>query len=341
MTRLPRSRNGAGRQGRMNDARTERNGPNQSGRETPSASALPAEDRPARADDRHRISRRGVVRLSDHRADPVDAGGCGAGAIRRRAPHQAGCRRVHVLLSGARVQLAHFARHVLGAAAQHADRRVRRDRAVDAGRRNTGLAPQPQRHVRPALVRDRVDRSLHAAGLDLRARLDDLVQEPHRRRPAGLDGIAGLRAARLAFLRPGAGDHHPGAALLAFRHPAFRQRAAPLRYAARGFGPHPGGEPADRGAQDHPALDAAVADLGHGADLRQEPRRIRRALCAGPAGRFRRPGDLPLPQHSLAPERRRRGARGCHHADRDHHHHHRCAADEGGAASSPSDRREP
>ena len=42
---------------------------------------------------------------------------------------------------------------------------------------------------------------------------------------AGLARDVRLLAARLAGLRPGAGDDHPGAALRAVRHPAVRQRA--------------------------------------------------------------------------------------------------------------------
>ena len=56
---------------------------------------------------------------------------------------------------------------------------------------------------------------------------------------AGWLEALGLDAAGLAGLRPAAGDHHPGAALFAVHHPAVRQRAAPVRLAARGFRAHP------------------------------------------------------------------------------------------------------
>ena len=58
--------------------------------------------------------------------------------------------------------------------------------ARDGGRRDARLAAGADRHVRPQVVRDRADRALHAAGLDLRAGLDDAVQEPHRGRAGGM-----------------------------------------------------------------------------------------------------------------------------------------------------------
>ena len=151
---------------------------------------------------------------------------------------------------------------VLGAAPQHAFGGLRGHRPCGHGRRDAGLAAGSHRHVRPQMVRDGADRALHAAGLDLRAGLDDAVQEPHRRRPGRLVRVARLHAAGLAVLRPAAGDDHPGAALRALHHPAVRQRAAPLRFAARGLGPHTRRRAADGDAQDHPAADAALADVG-------------------------------------------------------------------------------
>ena len=194
------------------------------------------------------------------------------------------------------------------------------------------MAAGADRHVRPQVVRDRADRALHAAGLDLRAGLDDALQEPHRRRAGGVARDVRLLAARLAGLRPGAGDDHPGAALRAVHHPALRQRAPALRQPARGFGAHPRRRAADGDAAGHPAADAAGADVGDGADLRQVPRRVRRALRARPAGRLRHAGDLALPEHRLAAVGRRRGAGRRDHADRGPHPDHRRVPDARGAA---------
>ena len=107
------------------------------------------------------------------------------------------------------------------------------------------------------LVRDRTDRALHAPGLDLCAGLDDAFQESHRRRTGGLVRVARADPAGLARLWPPAGHDHPGAALRPVHHPALRQRAAPLRQSARGFGANSRGRATDGHPADRAAADAA------------------------------------------------------------------------------------
>ena len=77
---------------------------------------------------------------------------------------------------------------------------------------------------------------------------------------------------------------------------------------ARGFGAHPRRRAADGDAADHPAADAAGADVGDGADLRQVPRRVRRALRARPAGRT---STCWRPRSTRTSRRGRRASRRC------------------------------
>lgn len=71
-----------------------------------------------------------------------------------------------------------FARRIgsfLASALQYVDRRIRGDCTFARHRHRSCLAYQQNGHVRPPLVRHGLDRALYAAGLDLRARLDDVV----------------------------------------------------------------------------------------------------------------------------------------------------------------------